>query len=107
MKMIDTIYESIPDEVYCNYMDNLVNRVFKILPMKEEGSDTINSYITSLLQELTGNKELIVFLHNDEKYETILANLQFLLSEECNCRTIVLNTIPIIKQLKSKYCKVV
>lgn len=105
MSEMQTIYNPIPENLYENYMNNLVNRIFKILPLKEENSDTIEVYITNLLYELTGNKELITVLQNDSQYETILANLQILISDNENYRSIVLGTIPIVNQLKNKYCK--
>jgi hypothetical protein len=101
--MIKTTYNLIPDELYINYMDNLVNRVFKILPLKDEKSETVDTYITNLLFELTGNQQLILFLHNDSQYEMLLSNLQGLLIDDNNYRSIILNCIPIIKSLKKKY----
>lgn len=105
MSDINTIYKPIPQELYKNYLHMLVNRIFKILPLKDEKSETVDDYIVNLLSELTGNKELIVHLHNDSKYETILANLQALLMPDADYRNIVLNTIPLVKQLKEQYCE--
>ena len=102
--MIKTNYNLIPDKLYINYMDKLVNRVFKILPLKDEKSETVNTYITNLLFELTGNQELILFLNNDSQYEALLSNLQGLLIDDSNYRSIILNCIPLIKSLKTKYC---
>ena len=81
---IKTLYNSIPVNLHISYMDKLISRVFKILPLKEEKSDTVEAYITSLLYELTGNKELIIYLNNDSRYEAILSNLQKLLSQDEN-----------------------
>lgn len=97
---IKTLYNSIPVNLHISYMDKLINRVFKILPLKEEKSDTVEAYITSLLYELTGNKELIIYLNNDSRYEAILSNLQKLLSQDENYRTIVFNTITLITQIR-------
>lgn len=97
---IKTLYNDIPVNLHINYMDNLINRVFKILPLKEENSDTVEAYITNLLYELTGNKELIIYLNNDSRYETILSNLQKLLSQDTNYRALVFNTITLITQIR-------
>lgn len=97
---IKTLYNSIPVNLHISYMDKLISRVFKILPLKEEKSDTVEAYITSLLYELTGNKELIIYLNNDSRYEAILSNLQKLLSQDENYRTIVFNTITLITQIR-------
>ena len=97
---IKTLYNSIPVNLHISYMDKLISRVFKILPLKEEKSDTVEAYITSLLYELTGNKELIIYLNNDSRYEAVLSNLQKLLSQDENYRTIVFNTITLITQIR-------
>ena len=101
---IKTLYNPIPLEMFENYLNNLVNRVFKILPLKEEKSLTVDIYIMNLLSELTGNYQLITQIHNDGLYETLLANLQSLVGLQKDYRSIVLNTISIIEQLKTKYC---
>ena len=97
---IKTLYNSIPVNLHISYMDKLISRVFKILPLKEEKSDTVEAYITSLLYELTGNKELIIYLNNDSRYEAILSNLQKLLSQDENYRTIVFINITLITQIR-------
>lgn len=97
-----TIYNNIPDNLHYNYLNNLINRVFKILPLKEENSPTVQTYIVSLLSELTGNKELIAVVNNDSRYETILSNLQSLVTEQEIYRTIVFNTINLIVQMKDE-----
>lgn len=97
---VKTLYNEIPVNLHINYMDNLINRVFKILPLKDEKSDTVEAYITNLLYELTGNKELIIYLNNDSRYETILSNLQKMLSQDTNYRTLVFNTITLITQIR-------
>lgn len=102
---IKTIYNPIPLELFENYLDTLVNRVFKILPLKEEKSPTVDIYIMNLLSELTGNYQLITQIHNDSLYETLLANLQLLIGMQENYRSIVLNTISVVEQIKTKYCK--
>lgn len=50
--MIDNIYIR-------QYLEKLTHRVFKILPMCEEKSLTINEYIDSLVREITGNANVI------------------------------------------------
>ena len=105
MSDIKTQYNSIPCQLHHNYLKNLINRVFKILPMKEEKSDTLDAYISALLQELTGNRDLILYLKNDSRYEMILSNLQSLQNDEVSYRATVFNTISIIKQLAEE-CEV-
>lgn len=97
---IKTLYNNIPANLHVRYMDNLINRVFKILPLKEENSETVDVYIKNLLYELTGNKELIVYLNNDSRYEAVISNLHKLISLKENYRTVVFNTIALIEQIR-------
>ena len=97
---IKTLYNSIPTNLHIRYLDSLIGRVFKILPLKEEGSETVDVYISNLLYELTGNKELIAYLNNDSRYEAILSNLQKLISLKENYRAVVFNTIALITQIR-------
>lgn len=97
---IKTLYNNIPVSLHIRYLDNLINRVFKILPLKEENSETVDVYIKNLLYELTGNKELIVYLNNDSRYEAVISNLHKLISLKENYRTVVFNTIALIEQIR-------
>lgn len=104
MKEIETKYSPIPLELYENYMERLTGRFFKILPLKDGQSITVNSYIESLLNELVGMRDLIIFLENDAQFEILLNTLNGLLINDINYRTEILKCIPIIKSLKVKYC---
>ena len=39
---------TIPKEAVNNYLSALINKVYKILPMKEEQSETLHCYLTGL-----------------------------------------------------------
>ena len=65
-------------EVLYNYFKNLVNRFFKILPMRENNEDTLVIYMQSLQSELLGCKELVESINNDPTYLSLLAILQYL-----------------------------
>lgn len=54
-----TNYGEINNKQVIAYFDKLVNRVFKILPMSEENSDTIDEYVNSLVRELIGNSKIL------------------------------------------------
>lgn len=41
------------------YLTKLVGRVFKIIPMNEEGCKTLDSYIDSLVREIFGNSFIL------------------------------------------------
>lgn len=48
-------YGEIPDILTYNYLSRLIDKLFKIIPLKETRSQTINTYIEDLLFELSGN----------------------------------------------------
>lgn len=104
--MIDVQYGLIPKESFCNYFKFLVNKTYKILPLKEENSETLNLYLESLLRELIGNKELITILVDEPRFITVLNTLQYLISEEYSvaiCKKEVFKCIGILKDINAKY----
>lgn len=77
-----TKYGDIPNEMIVNYKQRLIDKVFKILPMKEEGWDTWNLYIETLLYEFIGNQKLIKSLNNDPIFLSVISILNSLIDEE-------------------------
>ena len=77
--MIEVKYGLLPRENFCKYFDFLINRTFKILPLKEEGSDTLIAYLEGLQRELIGSKFLFIELINEPKFISLLCSIQFLI----------------------------
>ena len=75
-------YGKISDELIDLYLDNLVGRVYKILPMKEEENYTLNTYISSLLHELTGFYFASEKGLQDEYMLRVLLTLENLIDEQ-------------------------
>jgi hypothetical protein len=42
------------------YLAKLIGRVFKIIPMNEEGCKTLDLYIDSLVREILGNSQIFL-----------------------------------------------
>ena len=61
-----------------SYFKMLVNRFFKILPMRESGEKSVPEYIRSLQNELVGVQNLVSGMENDPSIITLLAILEFL-----------------------------
>lgn len=55
---METTYGTIDQKDVDKYLTRLTNRVFKILPMSEEGSTTVENYAESLAREIFGNSKL-------------------------------------------------
>ena len=90
-----------------NYLRSLVNRLFKILPIREQGDDSLTIYVRSLQMELLGSKELIKDFQNDATFLTILSILQYLIDNpNCSVKTVrreVFHTISLCNKLKATY----
>lgn len=106
--MIHVKYGVLPKENFCKYFEFLINKTYKILPLKEEGSKTLNAYLESYLCELIGNKELITVLVDEPKFITLLNTMQYLISEEYSakvCKKEVFKCIRILEEINEKYFK--
>ena len=99
------------DKVHiAHYVQSLVGRFYKILPMCESGSETLDKYMLSLLRELLGCKQLIDSLQYDDRYVSLLAILRSLITDHSDCavvKTDVFRAISLLKQLHAKYLEVV
>ena len=51
-------YGDINNTACYNYMARLVDKLFKIIPLKEAHSPTVDTYIEDLIFEISGNKEI-------------------------------------------------
>ena len=110
--MIDTSVDiPISDEMLCNYFKSLVNRFFKILPIREGGEKTLPIYIQSLQSEILGCKELICELKYDSNFLTLTSILQYLYDNpDCpipDVKREVFRAIGICNKMKSNYEKAV
>lgn len=93
-----------------NYFDQLINRFFKILPIRESEEKSLPVYVERLQRELFGCKELIPAMCTDDLYLTLLSVLQFLIDHpDCPVRDVrreVFGAINICNKLKSQYSEV-
>lgn len=90
-----------------NYFKRLIDRFFKILPIKECNEQSLTEYMQSLQLELLGAKKLIEVLNNDPALLSLIATLQYLIDNpSCTNREVkreVFKAISICTKLKSKY----
>jgi hypothetical protein len=99
-----TKYGEMDDDLLINYLKRLIGKVFKVIPLKEERSDTLLPYIQSLLRELAGSKELVDALNNDGEILSIMGTLENLLVEEDKkiIKSDIFKCIAIIKRIQSQ-----
>lgn len=56
---MNTLYGVIDNKQVISYLDKLTNRVFKVIPMSEEKSITLEKYVDSIVRELFGNSTIV------------------------------------------------
>lgn len=102
---------SVSDELLQNYFQTLVNRFFKILPIRESGEETLTVYMRSLQCELLGCRKLIADMDNDSRFFALAAILEYLIdTPDCSIKEVkreVFRAIHICNQLNDKYREVV
>lgn len=108
--MTETAYgEAVSREVLAAYFRNLVNQLFKILPMRENNEETRGTYMESLIRELTGFQGLFDAVSNDAGLTQILAILEYLKENpDCAVATVrqeVFRAISICNKLKVRYAE--
>lgn len=106
--MIDVKYGFLPTNSLCNYFEFLINKIYKILPMREDNSKTLKIYLEGLLRELIGNKELVSILANEPRFVSVLNSIQFLILEEYSVQVYkkeVFKCIHILSDIKTSYFK--
>lgn len=94
--------------LFNSYLDNLVDRTFKILPLHEESNDGVYRYIQSLSYELFGLQGVIKDLDVDADYIILLATFEVLsdevlsFAESALIKREVFKAINIIKRMRMK-----
>ena len=89
-----------------SYLNHLVNRIYKILPLKESNSPTLDSYLQSLELELKGFKPFNTIIKNDPIVLSVFNILEFIKNEDCPhdvYKKEVFRCINIIQKINKKY----
>ena len=88
-----------------DYFRNLVNRFFKILPIRESDEASLQTYMQSLKIELVGMQGLIPDIGCGSIYLQLLSILQYLIDNpDCSLRIVrreVFNAISACNKLKA------
>lgn len=107
--MMTCIDVPVNDEYVIRYISSLVNRCFKILPMREENESSINEYTSGLLRELIIFGDLFDCFRDRGNFVSLLCTVKFLddnvCNNECSIRDIkreVFNAISLCNKLKQE-----
>lgn len=106
--MIEVKYGELSKKSLQRYCKFLINKVYKILPMKEEKCDTLKQYLESLQVELIGNSQLLEFLVDEPQFISLLNIIQYLISDNYDnkvCKREVFKAINLIEEVNKKYFK--
>jgi len=96
----------LPDKALESYLQNLVNKVYKILPMKEERCGTLTSYLLSLENELIGCYKLWDTLENEPQFLAVINIVKYLAIEDYDvvvCKREVFKAIHLIESINNKF----
>lgn len=98
----------IPDKLKERYFSSLVNKFFKILPLKETCDSGLIVYMKSLQRELTGCNGLIDITDCDPSVLDLLSMLQYHIdNDQCDVKEVrrdVFRAISICNKLRDVYC---
>lgn len=93
-----------------HYLDYLVDRFFKILPMWEAKESTLPVYMASLQAELIGCKEFILAVQEDALVVKLASILQYFIDhpklDPGEVRREVFGSISVCNQLRVKYAAI-
>jgi hypothetical protein len=84
-------------------LEGYIDKIFKILPMREEKCPTLTIYIQGLIREFMGNSSLMDGLLYEKEFLSLVGTLENLISEEIKFeefRSDVFKSISIVKKMK-------
>ena len=100
----------IDESLLGNYLRNLVNLFFKILPIRESEEPSLQEYMISLQAELLGCAGLIQAVHNDHMFMSLVAILQDLIDHPDSAvhtyTREVFKAFSICNKLKARYATI-
>lgn len=93
---------TVPNEAMNNYLKALVDKVYKILPMKEENSETLQCYLTGLTHELVGAYQLHFSLVDEPRFLGVIHIVKYLETSDydtATCKREVFKAIRLIQNI--------
>lgn len=81
---MNSVYGEVPTRYVREYIGTLINKTYKILPLKEEKSATLGKYFDSYLRELVGWTMLFPGYGHEAKIVCVLSTITYLAKNECD-----------------------
>lgn len=85
-----------------DYVELLIDKLFKIIPMKEQNVETLHLYLESFQRELIGSVPFLCIKGNASLY-TVISTIQFFIDNDFDtsiCKKEVFKCISTLKKLK-------
>lgn len=103
--MTTALNTTIPDQCVINYLDALVGKIYKILPMKEDGAEFLPQYIEWRIREMTSFRDFVRVVGEDADFLSLLLIMHSLSEQEelSSVRHDVFEAISLCKKLRKKY----
>lgn len=100
---MNTKYGQLPDEMLVGYVDRMMSQVFKMLPMKQYGVETLPKHMEATLREFVGIKDVVYKLRDNSEFLAIIGTLESALSQDDfkTFRSDILKTTNLIEKLKN------
>jgi len=88
------------------FLNNITNKIFKILPLKEENNVGFEDYVDSVLIQLVGAKSVFLELENNQNYITIINIVSYIKNNSCSnkqCKREIFKCLNIIKKMTKEW----
>ena len=94
-------------QIYLHYLSCLINQIFKILPLKEQNSEFVETHISDIVKELKGFELFIKDTDYDDSIMRIISVLSYYesninTSDVTEVRRNVFKMITLCEKLKSR-----
>lgn len=100
-------YAELDEKTFHNYFKYMIGKIYKILPMSEEGCTTLVSYLESLKVEMLGSYTLYRQLMEEPQFMTALNIVEYLINNsDCGhdvYKREVFKAIRCIESVNNKY----
>lgn len=84
------------------FFKNIIGKIFKILPLKEENNIGFYDYVDSILIQLIGAKSTFLELENNQDFLSVINIIQYIKNNKCSnkqCKREIFKCLNIIQKL--------
>lgn len=97
-----TKYGLIEEKDILAYLNKMIGRLFKIIPMQEESCNTLDDYVDSLIRELVGNSKIFL----SDEFVMMVGTLNGLnYKNHSSLKSDIFKVINIVEKTKEKVLK--